>query len=159
MRLSRIAVANAETFAIAEYALQWRDIVSHEGKLYGLSGTGVYEITGAIENTASPAIKTGKMVLAQGTAHTVHPANLTIVSDQALRLSATGDTGEDELTTHYTAPRIVSAKRRARLIPMGRGVKANAWSFELGPEPEEDVPTWSVSSMTVLVPAAKPPLN
>lgn len=156
--MPRVIAINAETFAPSEYALPWSDVVSHNGTIYGVAEDGIYTLSGDIEPEATPYVKTGNMVLAPGYIATPHPVRMLLSSEAPLSLEVTGDTAGKATTYPYTVVSYDDTERRDRLVPLGRGVKADAWTFKLGSTSGNAAP-WSISSLSVNIPAIKQPLN
>lgn len=156
--MSKIAVFNAETLGAAEYSLPWTDIVFFKGSLYGLTSSGMEKLTGDIEEGATPSIKTGKMNLKPEAECAIHPMHMLVSSNQELTLTAAGDAAGEEDSVSFSVPIQSSAQLRQRRIPLARGIKATAWSFEIS-GPDDVAVQWSLSSMSVETPAVRYPRN
>lgn len=156
--MSKIAVFNTETLGASEYSLPWTDIVFFNGYLYGLSSSGMEKLAGPIEEDASPSLKTGKMNLRAGAECAVHPMHMLVSSNEPLTLTVVGDAAGEEETITFSVPVQVSSKPRQRRIPLARGAKASAWSFELA-STGAIAANWSISNMSVETPAVRYPRN
>jgi hypothetical protein len=128
-------VLNTETRYATEYAnYPFNSFAEFNGKLYGASQYGLFELTGDTDDgTAIEAyFKTGLMKLADGKLARVPSCYLGYTSDGTLVLKATvtSEKGEKQEYWYELRQQTAEVMREGR-IKLGRGLQSVYWQFEL----------------------------
>jgi hypothetical protein len=129
-------VINTDSLGVTQYAqFPFDALATHAGRTYGLTATGLYELTGDDDDGEPIAawIKTGDLTLGGTRRSSVPRAYLYVRQDGDLMLkTTTTDKGHRAVHWYRLTPSTVSgddvATRRVRL---GRGVRAVSWAFEI----------------------------
>ena len=130
-----LAVMNVETTGISEYQLPWIDVVSYDGKLYGLAADGLYTLTDTATGV-SGSVKTGKLKLNGDNSFTLHKVVPYIKSDSEfyITLRYQDDSGVEQTIGPYSSELPVDGTLREWPVKTGRGHRGTWYSVEISCE-------------------------
>lgn len=126
-----ITVINTETMAISEYSLEFLDVISIDGTVYGITEDGIYKLEGQLEDGPIPYIETGAIDLANGARCNAKKVWLTVATENGLKLTTTAYSNGEDIVSEYNIVGFPGSQLRERTERLGRGTDGDLWKFRI----------------------------
>lgn len=146
-----IAIVNAKTLGVSEYALSPVDVVAHDGKLF-LVDADALRVFGqeqdADEEGVLGYVETGDLDLDQQASLSFREARLGLLAEGAMELNLTAHQNGGQKAVDYPVPVRAGVKSQDRVVRLGRGVVGNAWRLRLA---AAEAGAWALQSLALTV--------
>lgn len=127
-------VLNTDTLGATSYTqFPMLALTTHQGRTYGLTETGLYELTGETDDgePIPAAIETGDLALALHNDVNIPRAYLYLWADGAMRLRTVSSKRGCREEAWYDVVGRDGADEQARIVRLARGVRGTTWQFRL----------------------------
>jgi hypothetical protein len=147
-------VLNAETLGVTRYEnFPFNSLVEHDGRTWGVTETGLYELTGD-DDAGEPIaawLRTGMLDFGTGAQMTCPRAYLYMQSDRSAILRTLVDQAGRRRHVDYTVAFRPGDALRARTVELGRGVRFVSVAFELANTGGADIDIRGLEAMPVIL--------